>query len=91
MIGLLAILKYLKQMVCFPNTLIGYKILLTIPVIVVSVEWSFLKLKLKSYLRNTMTRERVNGLATIAIENDVIEKMSFQIIQGECCFSVDES
>ena len=34
----------------------------------------FSKLKLlKSYLRSTMTQERLNGLVTIAIENDILE------------------
>jgi hypothetical protein len=70
--SLVAILKFLKQMGCFPNALIAYRILLTIPVTIASAERSFSKLKLlKSYLSSTMTQERLNGLATIAIENDV--------------------
>ena len=48
----------------FPNTCIAYRILLTIPVTVVSAERSFSKLKLiKSYLRSTMSQERLSGLA----------------------------
>jgi hypothetical protein len=66
---------------CFPNALIAYRILLTIPITVASAERSFLKLKLlKSYMRSTMTQERLNGLATIALENDVLEKIKYEDI-----------
>ena len=48
--------------------------MLTILVTVASSERYFSKLKLlKSYLRSTMTQESLNGLVTIAIENDVLE------------------
>jgi hypothetical protein len=59
---------------CFPNALIAYRILLTTTV--ASTEWSFSKLKLlRSYLRSTMTQERLNGLATIALESGGLEKV----------------
>ena len=42
-------------------------------------EISFSKLKLlKSYLRSTMTEESSNGLATIALENDVFENINYE-------------
>ncbi|GJR12528.1 zinc finger MYM-type protein 1 [Tanacetum coccineum] len=45
------------------------RVLLTIPVTVASAERSFSKLKLlMSYLRSSMSQERLNGLAMIAIE-----------------------
>ncbi|TVU50927.1 hypothetical protein EJB05_02324, partial [Eragrostis curvula] len=79
--GPLDILKYLKQLGCFPNAVIAYRILLTVPVTVASAERSFSKLKLlKSYLRSTMTQERLNGLATIALESDVLERIKFEDI-----------
>jgi hypothetical protein len=82
--GLVAILKFLKQMRSFPNALIAYRILLTIPVTAASAEQSFSKLKLlKSYLHNTMTQERLNGLATIEIENDILEKIKYEDIIEE--------
>ncbi|PNT75055.1 hypothetical protein BRADI_1g27024v3 [Brachypodium distachyon] len=73
--------KYLKRRGCFPNAVIAYRILLTIPVTVASAKRSFSKLKLlKSYLRSTMTQERFNGLATISLENDVLEKINYEDI-----------
>jgi hypothetical protein len=76
--GPLDILKHVKQLGCFPNAFIAYRILLTISVTVASVERSFSKLKLvKSYLRSSMTQERLNGLATIALESDVLEQIKY--------------
>ena len=50
------VLNYLKRLDSFPNAYIAYRILLTIPVTVVSPERKFSKLKLiKSYLRSTMS------------------------------------
>ncbi|XP_065870627.1 uncharacterized protein [Euphorbia lathyris] len=73
------ILTFLKGLDCFPNTVIVYRILLTILVTVASAERSFSKLKLlKSYMRSTMLQERLNGLAMIAIENDVLEKVEYE-------------
>jgi hypothetical protein len=67
-----------KQLGCFPNAFIAYRILLTIPVTIASAERSFSKLKLvKSYLRSSMTQERLNGLATIALESDVLEQIKY--------------
>jgi hypothetical protein len=69
---------------CFANALIAYIILLTILVTVASAEPSFSKLKLlKTNMRSTMTQKRLNGLATIALENDVLEKIKYEdIIEG---------
>ena len=62
----------------FPNTWIAYRILLTIPVTVASGERSFSKLKLiKSYLRSTMSQERLNGLAMLSIEKDMVDKLDY--------------
>ncbi|GJZ02219.1 zinc finger MYM-type protein 1-like protein, partial [Tanacetum coccineum] len=74
----LDVLNFLKQDDCYPNAIIAYRVLLTIPVTVASAERSFSKLKLlKSYLRSTMSQERLNGLALIAIENDILESVNY--------------
>ncbi|XP_031121002.1 uncharacterized protein LOC116024254 [Ipomoea triloba] len=74
-IGPVSILNSLKQMGCFPNATIAYRILLTIPITVASAERSFSKLKLlKSYLRSSMLQERLNELALISIENEILEE-----------------
>ena len=82
--GAIDILKFLNDVDCFPNASIAYRILLTIPVTVASAERSFSKLKLlKSYLRSTMLQERLNELALIAIENDVLEIVKYEDIVDE--------
>ena len=74
----LDILEFLKYYDCFPNTIIAYRVLLTIPVTVASRERSFSKLKLlKNYMRSTMTQERLNGLAIVAIENDILKNVDY--------------
>ncbi|XP_050920114.1 uncharacterized protein LOC127137729 [Lathyrus oleraceus] len=73
------ILLFLKGLDCFSNTVIAYRILLTILVTIVSAERSFSKLKLlKTYLRSTMSQERLNGLALIAIENDILKTIKYE-------------
>jgi len=79
--GHVEILKFLKRHDCFPNATIAYRVLLTIPVTVAPAERSFSKLKLlKSYLRSTMTQERLNDLAMIALESDILEKLDYKSI-----------
>ncbi|XP_058733838.1 uncharacterized protein LOC131605508 [Vicia villosa] len=78
------ILLFSKDLDCFPNTVIAYRILLTIPVTVASAERSFSKLKLlKTYLRSTMSQERLNGLALIAVENDFLETLKYEELLDE--------
>lgn len=57
-----------------PNITISLRILITMPVTVVSAERSFSKLKLiKNYLRSTMSQERLSNLAVISIEENILE------------------
>ena len=58
---------------CYPNVSIAYRILLTMPVTVASAERSFSKLKLlKSYLRSSMSQERLDDLAILCIEKNML-------------------
>jgi hypothetical protein len=53
-------------------------------VTVASAERSFSKLKLlKSYLRSTMTRQRLTDLATIALESGLLDKIEYDHIVEE--------
>ncbi|XP_020240895.1 zinc finger MYM-type protein 1-like [Asparagus officinalis] len=76
------VLNFMERLnCCFPNAWIAYRVLLTIPVTVASAERSFSKLKLiKSYLRSTMSQERLNGLAMISIEKNLLEKLDWNIL-----------
>ena len=54
------------------------RIAITLPVTVAEAERSFSKLKLiKSYLRSTMSQERLTALATISINHRVAENISY--------------
>lgn len=65
----------------FPNAFIAYRILLTIPVTVASAERSFSRLKLiKTYLRSSMSQERLSSLAMLSIESDTTAKIDFDEI-----------
>ena len=74
------ILNYLKIMDgYFLNAWIAYRILLTIPVTVASEERNFSKLKLiKTYLRSTMSQERLNGLAILSIEKNTVKTLDYE-------------
>jgi len=62
----------------FPNLAIALRIMLTIPITSASAERSFSKLKLiKTYLRSTMSQERISGLAILAIEKEESEHLSY--------------
>lgn len=60
----------------FVNLTIAFRILLTFPVSVATGERSFSKLKLiKTYLRSTISQERLVGLALISIEKELCDKL----------------
>ncbi|CAN6691541.1 unnamed protein product [Malus baccata var. baccata] len=75
------IVNFVKETDMCPNVMIAYRVLLTVPVTVASAKRSFSKLKLlKSYLRTTMTQDRLNGLAILCIEKDEIEDLEYDDI-----------
>ena len=79
------ILEFLKRLKdCYPNVWIAYRIMLTIPVSVASAERSFSKLKLiKSYLRSTMSQEKLNGLAMISIEKAMVKNLNYTSLMDD--------
>ena len=73
--------ELVKDMGCYPNVDIAYRILLTTHVIVASAERSFSKLKLlKKDLRSSMSQERLNGLSILCIKNKILESLNFELI-----------
>ncbi|KAF8114441.1 hypothetical protein N665_0037s0018 [Sinapis alba] len=79
------VLDYLKKMKdSYPSIWIAYKIMLTIHVSVASAERSFSKLKLiKSYLQSTMSYKRLNGLAMLSIEKDLIRNLNYESLMND--------
>jgi hypothetical protein len=72
------IINYIKRLYSFPNAYIAYRIMLTILVIVASAERSFSKLKLiKSYLRSTISQQRLNRLALLSIEKEMLNEIDY--------------
>ncbi|KAL5158733.1 Zinc finger MYM-type protein 1 [Glycine soja] len=72
------ILNYIKRINYFQNAYIAYRIMLTIPVSVASTEKSFSKLKIiKTYLRSTMSQQRLNGLALLSIEKEILNEINY--------------
>ena len=68
------IFEHIREVNCYPNIFVAYRILLTMLVIVMLAERSFSKLKLlKNYLRSTMTQHRLNGLATLCIGKKLLD------------------
>jgi hypothetical protein len=59
-----------------PNLWVALKIMMKIPGTTASSERIFSKLKLiKTYLRSTVTEERLNNLALISLENYLVSKL----------------
>jgi len=75
-------LKFVKLADCYPNVAISYRVLTTVSVTVASAERSFSKLKLiKTYLRSLMSQDRLNGLASLSIEKEMLKNID--VCRGE--------
>lgn len=69
---------------CYKNIEVAYRILLTISVSVATAERSFSKLKLiKNYLQTTMPQKRLNGLAMLSIEMDMVERLDYTSLMND--------
>lgn len=73
LISTIEIFEFVKVTNCYPNVLFAYRILLIVLVnVTTSAEKSFSKLKLiKTYLRSSMSQERLTGLTILSIEKDM--------------------
>ena len=61
--------------------MIAIRIFCTIPVTVAEAERSFSKLKqIKNVQRSVMKRDRLNGLATLAMEYDLAKSLNYEDI-----------
>jgi hypothetical protein len=75
------IFEFVREVDSYANVVIAYRILFTMPVTVASAERSFSKLKLlKNYLRSVMSQERLNGLATLCIEKQLLDDIDIDSI-----------
>ena len=75
------IFEYVREVDCYPNIFIAYRILFTVPVTVASAERTFSKLKLlRNYLRSTVSQERLNGLAILCIEKKLLDEIDIDTI-----------
>jgi hypothetical protein len=62
----------------YPNLYTLYKIFYTFPVSSATAERSFSRLKvLKTYLRSTMTENRLSNLAILSIERNMAQTINF--------------
>uniref|UniRef100_A0A8I6Y7N2 HAT C-terminal dimerisation domain-containing protein n=1 Tax=Hordeum vulgare subsp. vulgare TaxID=112509 RepID=A0A8I6Y7N2_HORVV len=75
------IFHFVREADCYPNTSIAYHILFTMPVTATSAERSISKLKLlKNYLRSIMSQQRLNGLANLCIEKQLLDEIDIDSI-----------
>ncbi|RDX81399.1 hypothetical protein CR513_37934, partial [Mucuna pruriens] len=72
----IVILEYVKIIYYYPNVVIAYRNLLIMSTTVALIERSFSKLKLiKTYLRSSMSQERLANLVILSIEKDMLENI----------------
>lgn len=62
------VMEFVKKMDMFPNILVAYRILLTIPITETSAKRSFSKLKL-----TTITQDMLNESALLSIEKNILK------------------
>ena len=80
-IGQLKTMKKLQVSATFPNVETALRIYLTLPVANCESERSFCKLKrIKSEIRSSMKQTRLNALAIMSIESDVLRRLDFKEI-----------
>jgi hypothetical protein len=79
--GSIDVLQFTTSLNIGPNLSIAIRILLTLPITVATGERSFSKLKIiKNYLKTMSTQNRINGLAMLAIEYELSNKLDLKEI-----------
>jgi len=75
------IFEYVREVDCYPDVSVAYRILFTVPVTVASDERTFSYLKLlRNYMRSTMSQERLNGLTILCIEKKILDEIDIDTI-----------
>ncbi|KAK8291657.1 hypothetical protein V6Z11_D06G072400 [Gossypium hirsutum] len=73
--------KELRECCATFHSTFSHEFFLTVPMIMASSERSFSKLKLiKTYLRSSMSQERLNGLTILSVEKDFLENIDVDVI-----------
>ena len=68
----------------YPNLFMSLQIMLTLPITIGTAERSFSKLKLiKTYLRSTMTQNRLSNLTILSIEHEESQKLDIDSLIDE--------
>ena len=71
---------------CFPNVTVALRLYLTLPVTVCEGERSFSRLVLiKNRLRSCLQQDKLNALAVLAMESDIVRDMSFDDVVSKFC------
>jgi len=77
-LGMYNILVDARLQVSMPELVTACVLFMTLPLTVATAERSFSKLKIiKTYLRSTMSQERLDGLAIISIEHECTKDTDF--------------
>jgi hypothetical protein len=72
------IFEFVREVDSYPNIYIAYRIVFTMHVTIASAERSFSMMKLLNYLRSLMSQERLNGLATLCIEKQLLDDIDIE-------------
>jgi hypothetical protein len=72
------IFEFVREVDSYPNIYIAYRIVFTMHVTIAAAERSFSMMKLLNYLRSVISQERLNGLATLCIEKQLLDDIDIE-------------
>jgi len=71
------IFEYVREVDCYPDVSVAYRILFTVAITVASAERTFSYLNLlRNYMRSTMSQERLNSLAILCIKKKLLDEIN---------------